>query len=53
MPKYCTINGIWALKPYYEGPWTLRDRNDLQDLGLAILGLGIMFIMVSGQGLGL
>ena len=22
--KYYTINGIWALKPYYLGPWTLR-----------------------------
>ena len=23
-PKYCNINGIWALNPYYLGPWTLR-----------------------------
>ena len=23
-PKYCNINGIWALKHYYLGPWTLR-----------------------------
>ena len=23
-PKYYTINGIWALKPYDLGPWTLR-----------------------------
>ena len=23
-PKYYNINGIWALKPYYLGPWTLR-----------------------------
>ena len=23
-PKYYTINGIWALKNYYMGPWTLR-----------------------------
>ena len=23
-PKYYDINGIWALKPYYLGPWTLR-----------------------------
>ena len=23
-PKYYTINGIWALKPYHLGPWTLR-----------------------------
>ena len=25
-PKYYSINGIWALKPYYLGPWTLRVR---------------------------
>ena len=24
-PKYYDINGIWALKPCYLGPWTLRD----------------------------
>ena len=23
-PKYYSINGILALKPYYLGPWTLR-----------------------------
>ena len=23
-PKYYIINGIWALKPYSLGPWTLR-----------------------------
>ena len=23
-PKYYNINGIWALNPYYLGPWTLR-----------------------------
>ena len=23
-PKYYNINGIWALKTYYLGPWTLR-----------------------------
>ena len=23
-PKYCTIDGIWALQSYYLGPWTLR-----------------------------
>ena len=23
-PKYYNLNGIWALKPYYLGPWTLR-----------------------------
>ena len=26
-PKYHNINGIWALKPYYLGPWTLRDSS--------------------------
>ena len=25
-PKYYDINGIWALIPYYLGPWTLRVR---------------------------
>ena len=23
-PKYYGVNGIWALKPHYLGPWTLR-----------------------------
>ena len=23
-PKYYSINGIWALKPYYLRPWTLK-----------------------------
>ena len=23
--KYHNVNGSWALKPYYLGPWTLRD----------------------------
>ena len=23
-PKFHTINGTWALKPYHLGPWTLR-----------------------------
>ena len=23
-PKYYNMNGIWDLKPYYLGPWTLR-----------------------------
>ena len=31
-PKYYNINGIWALKPHYLGPWTLR----------ACLGLGLL-----------
>ena len=25
-PKYCNINGIWAVKPYKLGPWTLREQ---------------------------
>ena len=25
-PKYYNIDGIWALKPYYFGPWTLKVR---------------------------
>ena len=28
-PKYYNINGIWALKPCYLGPWTLRVRPGL------------------------
>ena len=28
------MNGIWALKPYYLGPWTLRE-------GLLVYGLGL------------
>ena len=23
-PKHYNMNGIWDLKPYYLGPWTLR-----------------------------
>ena len=25
-PKYYNIYGAWALKPYYLGPWTLREH---------------------------
>ena len=25
-PEYYAVDGIWALKPYYLGPWTLWDR---------------------------
>ena len=32
-PKYYTINGIWALKPYYLGPWTLREFKVLRFIG--------------------
>ena len=24
-PKYYNMKGIWDVKPYYLGPWTLRD----------------------------
>ena len=24
-PTYYSINGIWALKPYDLGPWTLKE----------------------------
>ena len=27
-PKYYNINGIWALKPYYLGPWTLKEKSE-------------------------
>ena len=26
-PKCYNINGIWALKPYDLGPWTLRGKD--------------------------
>ena len=26
-PKYYNIHGIWALKPKYLGPWTLREMS--------------------------
>ena len=25
VPKYYDINGIWALKLYYLGPWAVRE----------------------------
>ena len=27
-PKYYNMKCIWTLKPYYLGPWTLRDLED-------------------------
>ena len=27
-PKYYNLNGIWALKPYNLGPWSLKPRLD-------------------------
>ena len=36
-PNYCNINGIWALKPYYLGTWTLRVIK-VKDLGLRASG---------------
>ena len=30
-PKYYIISGIWALKPYYLGPWTLRGSKNTSD----------------------
>ena len=26
-PIYSSINGIWALRPFYLGPWTRRERD--------------------------
>ena len=47
-PKYSNLNGIWDLKPYYLGPWTLRAVLEyayreqkyagFRDLGLCGLG---------------
>ena len=43
-PKCYNISGIWALKPHYLGPWTLRDLRTLQHvdqrLGLAFQRFG-------------
>ena len=35
-PKFYNIQGIWGLKPYDLGPWTLRAAQGLQryDFGL-------------------
>ena len=42
-PKYYNINSIWALKPYYLGPWTLRGRAlRALDGGLQFLGRGLL-----------
>ena len=46
-PKNNQYYGLWALKPHYFGPWTLRGL-----LGLSseyrVLGLGVIKIMVPG-----
>ena len=34
-PKYHEYCSIWALKPCYLGPWTLRDI-DAQDFGVSL-----------------
>ena len=39
--KYYTINGIWALKPYHLGPWTLRAC--LPDLSLRTFRIPVLF----------
>ena len=28
-PKYYNMNGIWALKPHYSGPWTLNPKPNI------------------------
>ena len=30
-PKYYNVHGIWALKPYDLGPWTLRDMHSRRE----------------------
>ena len=37
--KYLTVNGIWALKPHYLGPWTLR-KGYIRTRGLGLPGVG-------------
>ena len=37
-PKYYNINGIWALKPHYLGPWTLRvQHGSFLSVGVRVL----------------
>ena len=35
-PKYHSHYGIWALEPYYLGPWTFRDRVLQVDLKMTL-----------------
>ena len=37
-PKCYNISGIWALKPYYLGPWTLSVLKYLQAWPAVISG---------------
>ena len=39
-PKYHKYYSIWALKPYYLSPWTLRIKQGLGFKGLGLKGLG-------------
>ena len=41
-PKYYNINGIWALKPYYLVPWTLRDTDVWGVVGCVFYGSGVL-----------
>ena len=38
-PKYYNVDGIWALKPHYLGPWTLRQSKER--CGLEHLATGL------------
>ena len=31
-PKYYILNGIWALTPFYLGPWTLTGKDEAEKL---------------------
>ena len=40
-PKVHTLNGLWALKPYYLGTWTLRVLQSKYELRRGIFGFRI------------
>ena len=49
-PKYYNVNGIWALKPYYLGPWTLRGGSQQKALEIAIECPGAAAIFLAACG---
>ena len=42
-PKYYNINSIWALKPYYLGPWTLREDQVLSSVTKPDFSVALLF----------
>ena len=43
--KFYSIHGIWALKPYHLGPWTLRAG--FRDLGLIGFRDWVVLVVIS------